>query len=124
MWLFDLIDIVLILSKNPMCSTCTYAIIDKKTSSCHTLVRDGLVSIEDVVVFVVQTYNIERLFEGMFDDIVVRRIDENNGNADHAPNPNTADVPILKFIADTGMTLQGAQNLEVHRIIAVLDWIF
>ena len=84
------------------------------------VVRDGLASQADVVTYVVEHYYPEQLFEGLFDDDVVRR---RYCSSDGGEKERTPDVPVLQFIRNAGVTLADALARKAQRHNAALAWI-
>ena len=98
-----------------------YALVDTETCSCcdgmkHARVERDFDTKEAAVNYVVDHFYPDQLFEGVFDENVIRHY----GDDAAGPEP---DVAVSQFVKDAGVTLEDAQARKAKRHQAAVDWL-
>ena len=104
--------------------TYTYAIFDTETCSCCSEmeheheVRGGFATMADALAHVIDTHDPGQLFEGLYDDVVIRRY-----CCDGADVRRHDDLDVLTCIKDAGMTLDDLLARKARKRQAAVAWL-
>jgi hypothetical protein len=87
-----------------------YAVVDTETCTCcdgmkHERIEREFDTQEDAVRYVLDHHNVEQLFEGLFDDVVIR----------HYGDAGNRDATVLQFVKDTGVMLADAHARRTQK---------